>query len=386
MIMVSKLDFESELEYSIDRVREVTDRIVVVLVGQPRGTTLKTWKRYLSDVMKSTIYPYPEDDHCNDPNAKLTGENWAKGCPVKHKPIIDIVCVVSEYDTPDRYMQGEDPRLAGLDVDPYYDPLAIINKHSANDYVMDLYNSKKFPINKNKWEKHQREVWDWADSVNFVYWTDDKILNRMEEKFHYRPWHTRWVNQFLHFSSAVQELPEIFDNLTKNSVVIRQRYDTALASDYSLWHYAKELFSVWWTPHGDTDQHYTHHAGFDLSPIVSLHDMHILRGHLNAGDVLNTFDGPGAQIFGAGLEDWLLEHDNRVYGGTIDPIDRWSIPEMIVPKFCVDNGYTFNMGSKLPPMLLSLNEPPIADQWRYHWYDGWTPELVEEMRIQCNLA
>ena len=53
---------------------------------------------------------------------------------------------------------------------------------------------------------------------------------------------------------------------------------------------------------------------------------------------------------------------------------------MIIPKFCQDTGFTFNGSSKQPPHLMSLLDPPIADQWRYYWYDDWTPELVEELR------
>jgi len=59
---------------------------------------------------------------------------------------------------------------------------------------------------------------------------------------------------------------------------------------------------------------------------------------------------------------------------------------MVIPKFCLEKNYTFLSATKQPPRLMSLIDPPLSDQWRYHWYDDWTPELVQEMRIKCNLA
>ena len=67
-------------------------------------------------------------------------------------------------------------------------------------------------------------------------------------------------------------------------------------------------------------------------------------------------------------------------GGGSDIIANWSIPEMIIPKFCLDHGFTFNSSGKQAPGLFSLIPTPIADQWRYYWYDDCTPELVEELR------
>ena len=379
---MARLPYEAATEYPIDTLRKVTDRIVLVLVGQPRGTTLKTWKRYCSDPLRESVYPKWWNDTNRD-DVDLEGWNWAKGCPPEHRPIIDIVLVVSEYDTPDRYMNGEDPRLAGLDPHPYYDRYSSVG---VNDWLVDLYNERKFPINKNKWEAYQKEIWSWADSLNFIYWDDTEIVQQFNNNYNKNMWHTTWANQFLHFSHAVKQLPEIFKKCTNNSVVIRQRYDISIPDGYSFWHYAKELFYTHWSPAGE-EQHHTHHAGFDISPKVVLHDIRICNGHINACDESTTFDGEGAQVFGEHLDQWLLSKSYGLSGA--DPKEKaegWFIPEMVIPKFCLEKNYTFLSATKQPPRLMSLIDPPLSDQWRYHWYDDWTPELVQEMRIKCNLA
>jgi len=57
------MSFESSIQYPMDILREKVDRIVLVLVGQPRATSLETWRRYVPEVLKETLYPTPENDY-----------------------------------------------------------------------------------------------------------------------------------------------------------------------------------------------------------------------------------------------------------------------------------------------------------------------------------
>ena len=368
------MSFESSIQYPMDILREKVDRIVLVLVGQPRATSLETWRRYVPEVLKETLYPTPENDYIYG-DVEMNANNWEKGCLKEHRPIIDIVLVLSEYDAPDRYLTGEDPRLAGLDSTPY---MTQGNKQGT-EWLHETYNSLKFPVNKTKWETEQHEHWNWADSVNFVYFNEHSIMEECQERHGIRLDRTGWQNQYLHFNSAVEQLPEIFDNCTENSVVIRQRYDLLIPSDYTFWTYAREIFCTQWSGiHEQT--HVKHHGGFPLTPLVALHDARIIKGHLNSSDESHIFDGTGAKLFGKPFREWLLSDSRRLMGGGSDIIANWSIPEMIIPKFCLDHGFTFNSSGKQAPGLFSLIPTPIADQWRYYWYDDWTPELVEELR------
>ena len=374
--MAQRMIYESALLYPINDLRKSVDRFVLVLVGQPRGTSLETWKSWVPNVFKETLYPSPENDTIYN-GVEINGENWQKGCQEEHRPIIDVVLVLSEHDAPDRYMTGEDPRLAGLDATPY-----MTEQHPEGlAWIRETYDRLKFPVNKTKWETEQRENWDWADSINFVYFDDEPLMAECEKIHGYRHWHTSWQNQFLHFNEAVEQLPELFNKCTENSVVIRQRYDASIPIDYSLWTYAAELFSLQWSGVDNKPNHITHHGGFNLSPLVSCHDLRIINGHINASDESHSFDGPGARLFGKTFREWLFVDSKRLLGGSAIPdVRNWAIPEMVIPKFCQDNGFTFNASSKEPPKLMSLLDPPIADQWRYYWYDDWTPELVEELR------
>ena len=77
---------------------------------------------------------------------------------------------------------------------------------------------------------------------------------------------TTWQNQFLHFIQAYNENKEFFQSLTKNSVVIRIRYDMTWYWDLTLWEVARKLFVCYWGDRTQGSQHYTHHNNFDLSP------------------------------------------------------------------------------------------------------------------------
>ena len=194
--MAQRMIYESALHYPINDLREIVDRFVIVLVGQPRATSLETWKRWVPDVFKETIYPTPKNDTIYN-GVEINGENWQKGCTKEQRPIIDVVLVLSEYDAPDRYMTGEDPRLAGLDAAPY-----MSQRHpEGNEWIRETYERLKFPVNKTKWETEQREKWDWADSINFVYFDDEPLMAECEKIHGYRHWHTSWQNQFLHFKT-----------------------------------------------------------------------------------------------------------------------------------------------------------------------------------------
>ena len=45
--MAQRMIYESALLYPINDLRKIVDRFVLVLVGQPRGTSLETWKSWV---------------------------------------------------------------------------------------------------------------------------------------------------------------------------------------------------------------------------------------------------------------------------------------------------------------------------------------------------
>lgn len=387
--------------YSLDQVRQIVDKFVIVFVGAPRATSMHTWQRQLGDVWARSFYK-PDDISTSYWNtARMeNGFSWGTDYDL---PECHIICVTNSSDGIDRYLRGEDPRLAGLDIDPY---MITDQSHPRYTYQQELLMRKLYAnwddgdallqgarlLNQEDWERKQREVFKWATSTRFVY-TDDQhsFMQRVNEqtgKISLR--NTTWQNQFLHFVDAYRENRELFDSLTTNSVVLRIRYDMAWHWDLTLWNLARTLLTTYWGSREQPKQHTHHHNNFELSPVMQCQALNIIKGKLAATDYWHAFDGPGAQLFCAKYEDWLLDdldRNRRVghipYNQDIGPSEtnQYVIPEQSIPTFCFEHGYTI-YDQAVPTFMNSFMTVPIMDQWRYAWYD-WTPGMVEELR-QCN--
>lgn len=353
----------SFFHYTMAELYEKVDRVVLVLVGAPRGISQFSWKRHFVDFYKNVKYTHKTRELLDNP------------------PKFDIIVVQNEYDTPDRYQEGEDPKLAGLDARPY----ALSEHREINHAVIsDIYENNKFPLNKTKWEQFHKDAWHWADSVNFVYCNTDVYRDEAIEKFKRSYTYTQWQNQFIHFCEAYKQCPDIFDKCTENTMVFRKRMDMAADDRASFWVIAQQFFSLLWSDKTAERQHTVHHQGFELSPIVGAPNINIIRGHVNCGDYMHIFDGPGARLFAKEYWDWSTSSMRRIFcRGHLYPgedASEWSIPEMRIPEFCLEKGYTFRNINLVGWMLFSFSNPPLMDQWRYYWYDDWTPEIVEEIR------
>lgn len=388
-------------DYTNEDVRQIVDKFVIVFVGAPRATSLHTWNRQLGQAWARSFYKPDEwrDDYWQDQRS-LHGWQWGTDHAV---PETHIICVTNPTDGVDRYLRGEDPRLAGLDIDPYMiTDRSHPRYHQQQEQLMHLLYENwndgdqllrgKRQLNRDTWEQAQRENFKWATSVRFAY-SDEQHdfmtrVNNQTGRISLR--NTTWQNQFLHFIQAYNENKELFQSLTKNSVVIRIRYDMCWYWDLTLWEVARKLFVCYWGDRTKDPQHYTHHNNFDLSPLVMCKSMNIIRGNLAATDYYHAFDGPGACLFGEKYVDWLLDDVDRnrrvghlPYDESIGPTEDnpFVIPEQSVPTFCMQHGYTI-YDQELPSVMNSFMNPPLMDQWRYAWYD-WTSDMVEELR-QCN--
>lgn len=391
----------TRLDYTNEEIKQLVDKFVIVFVGAPRAVSMHTWSRQLTQAWARSFYK-PDDwsDEYWQGQRTEFGWQWGTDHPV---PETHIICVTNPTDGVDRYLRGEDPRLAGLDIDPYmitdqqhprYDDqqLKLMNLLYENwDRGDEILRGKRL-LNRRKWEQTQQENFKWATSVNFVY-TDDQRdfiqrVNTATGRLSLR--NTTWQNQFLHFTQAYREHTQLFDSLTENSVVLRIRYDMAWYWDLTLWEVARKLFTCYWGDRTKPKQHYQHHNNFDLSPLMLCQAVNLIRGNIAATDYWHAFDGPGARLFGQRYEKWMLtdvDQNRRVghipYDESIGPTpdNPFVIPEQSVPTFCMQHKYTIH-DAALPTFMNSFMEIPIMDQWRYVWYD-WTPDMVEELR-QCN--
>ena len=373
----------------IENLKQSVDNIVIVLTGQPRATSLPQWKSIVSDYYRPVVETYNED----------TGE-WTKNPgPV---PNVDVILVLNEKDTPDKYFDGEDPHLAGLGSD-----YSIPFKHSLAKYEYNrtLFEERfDFKVNKEKWEKYQCECWSWADSINFVYCDLKDIITRVENASAIADFIPTYETQYWHYNIAYSQHTDIFDKLTKDSVVVRHRYDLVPTKELPIWNKIGRLFTNFWsekTEKNPTSSYHLHNSGVAKRPLVLLSgQLRVLRGKLFSSDYHNMFDGTGAVLFGKHFMDWCMDPITGMFtdkhgvpsknrnNGLIhgedwsDPeydVSDWFLPETLIPKFCQDYQYTI---LEIKNIMLDdlFRQHNMFDQWRLHWYDDWTPELVQEIQ------
>ena len=370
------------------------DKFALILTGAPRGVSTYIWR-------KGTPMTYANTTSSNELWSTSPHSYWWQSD--KKPPEVHVFVCANNYDTIDRYLRGEDPRLAGLDLDPYID-YKDENKmnlaYTMLDRILNLRHSEtgeicggKIKLNKKKWESYHNECWAWADSVNFVYWDGYDFTKEMNSVHKEKPIETTtWHNQYMHYIAAYNAHKEFFDSLTEQSVIVRQRYDLIFNPYYSLFRFAEYLLTSGYSSRFNLKDWNEHHQGFSLSPKVFMPNLRIFRGHLSAGDYWNVWDGPGAQIFANNYVDYLKQdslHWHGIGSSTFSTHEGqlvWRVPEHSLPQFSLQHNYTmFHIDGQelVGTQMMSLKDPPILDQWRYHWYD-WTEEMVEEIRKQCN--
>jgi len=371
------------------------DKFALVLTGAPRGVSTYTWR-------KGTPMTYANTTSSNELWSTSSHSYWWQSDT--KPPEVHVFICANNYDTIDRYLRGEDPRLSGLDLDPYIDYNDERKKNVAYkilDGMLNLRNSEtgeiiggKIKLNKEKWESYHNKCWAWADSVNFVYYDGYDFTQEMNSVHTERPVETTtWHNQYLHYIEAYNAHKEFFDSLTEQSVIVRQRYDLVFNPYYSLFRFTEYLLTSGYSNRFNTENWNTHHHGFSLSPKVFVPNLRILRGQISAGDYWSVWDGPGAQIFANNYVDYLKQNALHWHGlGATNPDApygkqvNWRVPEHSLPQFSMQHNYTIYHldGQELVgTQMMSLKDPPILDQWRYYWYD-WTEEMVEEIRQQCS--
>ena len=393
------------MSYTPEEIKYKVDKFVVVFVGSPRGVSTRTWVRNVPGQIKK-ILVNPESVTNKNRNSRLAGGTD------DYKPELHICCVTGKYDSSDRYFNGEDHTIAGLDNTPFF-PIwedNADNWHKCREltdemfYDLEIIDDKHFmtgkiPIKKEKWEAYQNKVWDFADSVNFSYPDPYDEVNSWQETLRLKSKviptgfakTPQAANQFLHFCDAYQDNKELFDSLTENSVVLRVRWDIHFTN--TLWEIAINLLQArYYNRLKGEKSHVDHFEGFKVTPIALCKGISIIRGFTSATDYWHAFDGTGAQILGKYFKKWLLDDpDARLphinvtdWNQPITKNNPFKIPESTIMQFLLDNNYTiydyYDRGNKsVDDDTLQSFKTLLSDQWRYEWYE-WTPEMVQGLR------
>lgn len=401
------------MSYTASELKLKVDKFVIVLVGSPRGVSTRTWVRNVPEQIRYTLDDRSTVTNKNRYNRERLGHH------PDNRPELHICCVTGEYDSSDRYFEGEDHTIAGLDPTPFFPKIHGVDhvddelfkrwqdaREVSDAMFRDITfgNDKhklptmrgKISIKKDKWEAYQRRVWDFADSVNFSYPDPYAEANSWQEDFKFKS-HVlpqgigktpQAMNQFLHFCNAYYDNLELFNSLTENSVVLRIRWDIHLGA--TMWEIANALLrAAFYNRLNGEKSHVEHFEGFDVTPLALCQGLSFIRGFLTATDYWHAFDGTGAQKFGKYFKQWMLDDPDRraLHANITDwqkPITKhnpFKIPESTVMMFLQEQNYTiydFN-GKTAEENLLQSFKTLLTDQWRYEWYE-WTPEMVERLR------
>jgi hypothetical protein len=442
--------------YNNETLKRAVDKFVIVLVGQPRGINSLSWRKTFPEQLKRTLYDdlSPEFEDYRQYLKKREGDLRIMDIPWGHapdyKPEVHVICSTWETDSSDRYLLGEDCSLAGLDNNPYIGenlnrPIwpeisqgnkgkDILQKQALKldsymvhtDWPVDGTGLGKrrglMPIKKDKFEAYHRKAWDWCDSVRFSYLDPYDLCNSWQSLLKAQTgrnhvWNSpSWAGQIWHFIRAYRDHKDLFDSLTKNSVVLRIRYDISIGEKTTLWHFAKMILNCTHCdqstrtrkqdvrniklkgdksrpPHEVYTAHHKHNTGFDISPVVLCTDVVTVAGQISAGDYWHAFDGPGACLFCEKWEEWCYEDVQGIpglahvnYDSTKRPskTNERIFPEERIMKFILAHDYTIydaNLNVLLPIQVhLQSFEIMMTDQWRYDWYEGWDPSILEEIR------
>lgn len=340
--------------FKMDRLENI-DKIVIILTGQPRGVSLYTWKSNFVDVIR----------------------NFAR----EHNKELYIFCATWEYDCLDRYLL-EDPSKAGLDIEPLNIDFA---KHMFSFDHNTETNKKVYkgliPLKKHKWESFQYGIWGTESKLYFSYIDPYEKLNEINNLLNNKVQHNSpgWLGQFIMIGDVYHDHKEIFNTFTKKTFVLRTRWDVAV--DYSIDDNIQSLIRA-------TMGNYNYNnfnispTGMDLSPVMTAQRIWFTKGFPVINDYWQAYDGPGIQLLGQKIMDYLKQDpDRRLPGVNNNILDTKSttpqipdrknrylkMPENIIAEFHYDNFYTIY--SEPSSLRLQSFVTWVTDQWRYEWYD-----------------
>lgn len=390
-------------------VKNTVDKIVVVLVGAPRGISTVSWVKGIPDQIRKTIY----DENNNITKQVIDRLKKPWGLSKKgHTPEVHICCSTWEYDCVDRYVIGEDNSLGGLDLDMWNNKTPVTGDNNPGIEIQDntfRINQKFFntmlhptesnvkikvgqiPIKKDKFENYLRNCFKWADSVNFSYTDPFEITNSWESTWRTLGYNVsidspKWTGQMLHYERAYRDNIDLFESLTRNSVVLRIRWDSDLRPANTLWGFAENiLVTKFRNHHNKTLSHNMFYDLYDISPILLVQHGRIVRGQWSAVDYWHGFDGEGAKILGREWSNWINADPIKRMPGVnkFNPNEPWNKrtnynnqPESVFSDFFLDHDFTV-YELPLNDSLQSF-KTLITDQWRYEWYE-WTEEMVKDL-------
>ena len=400
-----------------DYIDRTLDRLCIIFYGQPRYVGSPEWE-------KETLSMYSE---------------LKKDFP--DKPI-DVFFAVWEYDSFDRHIletENFHQELSGLPVKDSklknMDHLSAYQKCEKlfyDDYGDNDRFVPKIKAKKDVFEKYIKEKFSFADTITFNWYNPYELAEEYNKE--YRKWGLErsnlkapginnhfnehkestlmWLNQHAVMEWIYRDNKEYFDNLSRNSVILKIRYDIARlyrtwsTNSFTFWNLVGTFFL------GLTSQELKVHnlketleAGghnyfnniregqiLDLHPAVayasSCSGTEVLKGVVNSADYWFVMDPKAFRIYATRFKSWVFDLPVYRYckmpskvaefaGRKFTPETVWEIaPERMIHDFFIANRFTLiPAGSnhwlwEKPHYIHYRNDnTEIYDLHRWYFYD-----------------
>lgn len=318
---------------------EKVDRYCIILVGRPSfvGTTL--WE-----------------------------EKFVKQLQTLDAPI-DVIALAWDYDV---HGTGNIKTSCSgfFDIDTHDDDEDALRefKEYITQQVVDENNNGKVPL-KAEFTNYIKSQFDFASTVTVCTVSYYDLLKRIKRRHPYNNINElSWQAQHYQLSQAYHAHPELFDQYTSQSVILRTRYDlnlsafklSAVARDIKIFQdkYDKERLDP-----------YRDRPNVLLQDGICRPNSNIMGNQFWAYDTMYALDGPGLKRLCTGYEDWVASDLDKRFVA----VSTRTIAEMHLSEFFLNQNYNIHFSDQLGNITLRMwkeyNDTHCVDDHRIRWYN-----------------
>jgi perosamine synthetase len=382
-----------------------TDKLCLVLAGQPRFIGSTIWENNFVGMLKATVEEHPIE--------------------------IDITYVLPEYDTLDKSFYGHEDFFPGLPIDTSF------TKELDRFYIRDFFYNidsegkkiGKIKIKKDKIEKYIKEKLNFVSNIEFVYYDPYKFVNEVEQVLEYEVTqnshkytlkekyaadldHTSWLTQHLSPLQAYIQRQDFFDSLSDDTPIIKMRHDyhfsQSMFTDYqsiTLWNLIVIHHEGYLSLQSSLIRNSDEFKKGSPGPQVVFESTcpEFVFGKMFASDFYHMFNREGFKIYVEEFFDWVAEDLMERSSGLLSEnffkdeyksyhsLERRIVrkPEVLINDFFMQNkfsmkysGIYFNILSYRDGSLMRWHATE-QDHYRYMWYE-WTAEMLKDLTTCVN--
>lgn len=318
---------------------EKVDRYCIILVGRPSfvGTTL--WEEKFVSQLQTLDAP------------------------------VDVIALAWDHDV---YGTGNSKTACSgfFDIDTHDDnDLALWDlKKYITRQVVDENGNGKVPL-KTEFTDYIKSQFSFASTVTVCTVSFYDLLKRIKKRHPYNNMdELGWQAQHYQLSQAYQTYPDLFNQYTSQSVILRTRYDLDL-SKFQLCDIAHDIKIFQDKYDKERLDPYRDRPNVLLQDGIRRPNANIMGNQFWAYDTMYALDGPGLKRLCTMYEDWVASDlDKRFVAVSTRPI-----AEMHLSEFFLNQNYNIHFSNHLGSITLRMwkeyHSSDVVDDHRLRWYN-----------------